>query len=100
MLGGTVRHEQTMTKVQVSSLLRRAIKRLPNESKIVGMNSLEHQVQGRPTGPVKSRDSIGLFWSEETYRITGFDRSCRPALDLVFQRVHPDDLARVRQTLY
>ena len=65
MLGGTVRHEQTMTKVQVSSLLRRAIKRLPNESKIVGMNSLEHQVQGRPTGPIKSRDSIGLFRPED-----------------------------------
>jgi PAS domain S-box-containing protein len=40
-----------------------------------------------------------MFWSEETYRITGYDRSLKPALGLVFQRVHPDDLALVRQTL-
>jgi PAS domain S-box-containing protein len=40
-----------------------------------------------------------IFWSEETYRITGYDRSVKPSLDLVFQRVHPDDLALVRQTL-
>jgi PAS domain S-box-containing protein len=52
------------------------------------------------TGSFGWNTSTGeIFWSEETYRITGFDRSCRPALDLVFQRVHPDDLALVRQTL-
>jgi PAS domain S-box-containing protein len=52
------------------------------------------------TGSFGWNTSTGeIFWSEETYRITGFDRSIRPALDLVFQRVHPDDLALVRQTL-
>lgn len=52
------------------------------------------------TGSFGWNTSTGeIFWSEETYRITGFDRSIRPALDLVFQRVHPDDLAVVRQTL-
>ncbi len=52
------------------------------------------------TGSFGWNTSTGeIFWSEETYRITGFDRSIRPALDLVFQRVHPDDLALVRLTL-
>src|ERR1700732_4002438 len=38
-----------------------------------------------------------LVWSDETYRILGFARETNPTLDLVFDRVHPDDLDRVRQ---
>ena len=38
-----------------------------------------------------------LVWSDETYRILGFTRETNPTLDLVFDRVHPDDLDRVRQ---
>src|SRR6202023_3982964 len=37
-----------------------------------------------------------LEWSDETYRILGFTRETNPTLDLVFDRVHPDDLDRVR----
>ena len=37
-----------------------------------------------------------LVWSDETYRILGFTRETNPTLDLVFDRVHPDDLGRVR----
>jgi len=38
-----------------------------------------------------------LVWSDETYRILGFTRETNPTLDLVFDRVHPDDLDRVQQ---
>src|ERR1700751_5774198 len=38
-----------------------------------------------------------LVWSDETYEILGFARQTNPTLDLVFDRVHPDDLERVRQ---
>ena len=38
-----------------------------------------------------------LVWSDETYEILGFARQTNPTLDLVFDRVHPDDLDRVRQ---
>jgi hypothetical protein len=38
-----------------------------------------------------------LVWSDETYGILGFTRETNPTLDLVFDRVHPDDLDRVRQ---
>jgi PAS domain S-box-containing protein len=37
-----------------------------------------------------------LVWSDETYRILGFARETNPTLDLVFDRIHPDDLDRVR----
>src|SRR5580692_9016687 len=38
-----------------------------------------------------------LVWSDETYRILGFTRETNPTLDLVFDRVHPEDLDRVQQ---
>ena len=40
-----------------------------------------------------------IFWSEETFRIFGFDRSIKPTLELVTQRVHPEDAERVQQFL-
>ena len=38
-----------------------------------------------------------LVWSDKTYRILGFARETNPTLDLVFDRVHPEDLDRVQQ---
>ena len=38
-----------------------------------------------------------LVWSDETYRILGFTRETNPTLDLVFDRVHPEDRDRLRQ---
>ena len=38
-----------------------------------------------------------LVWSDETYKILGFTRETNPTLDLVFDRVHPEDLVRVRE---
>jgi PAS domain S-box-containing protein len=40
-----------------------------------------------------------IFWSEETYKIFGYDRAVKPTLELVFQRTHPDDRDLVQQTL-
>ena len=40
-----------------------------------------------------------IYWSEETYNIFEQDRAVRPTLDLIFQRIHPDDRDRVQQTL-
>jgi len=36
------------------------------------------------------------FWSDQTYQILGFDRSVKPSIDLIMQRVHPDDRARLQ----
>src|SRR5712672_3581688 len=31
------------------------------------------------------------FWSDETYQIMGFDRSVKPSMELLMQRIHPED---------
>src|SRR5260370_38495087 len=40
-----------------------------------------------------------IYWSEETYNIFQHDRAVKPTLELVFQRIHPDDRDRVQQAL-
>ena len=37
-----------------------------------------------------------VFWSDETFRIFGYDPSTRPSVDAVLARAHPDDLPLVR----
>jgi PAS domain S-box-containing protein len=40
------------------------------------------------------------YWSEENYRLQGFDpRGGQPRFETFFQRLHPDDQASVRKTL-
>ena len=52
------------------------------------------------TGSFGWRVSIGeLIWSEETFRIFQYDRTTTPAVELVLQRVHPEDAALVKQTI-
>src|SRR5580704_17679134 len=41
-------------------------------------------------------DSGELDWSDETYSILGFTRETNLTLDLVFDRIHPDDRERLR----
>jgi PAS domain S-box-containing protein len=38
-----------------------------------------------------------LVWSEETRRILGFSQKTNPTLDLVFDRIHPEDRDRMEQ---
>jgi PAS domain S-box-containing protein len=40
-----------------------------------------------------------IFWSEETFRIFQYDRAMKPTVNLILQRVHPDDAALVKQTI-
>jgi PAS domain S-box-containing protein len=40
-----------------------------------------------------------LYWSEETFRIFECDRADQPTVEFVLQRTHPDDRARVQQTI-
>jgi PAS domain S-box-containing protein len=43
--------------------------------------------------------SGNLFWSDETFRIFQYDRATKPTLELIVQRVHPDDRAAVQRTI-
>jgi transcriptional regulator with PAS, ATPase and Fis domain len=40
-----------------------------------------------------------LIWSEESFRIFGYDRALRPTVQRVLERVHPEDLRRVQEAL-
>src|ERR1700751_262854 len=43
--------------------------------------------------------SGGIYWSEETSNIFEQDRAVKPTMELIFQRIHPDDRDRVQRTL-
>ena len=40
-----------------------------------------------------------IIWSDETFRIFGFDPATRPNVQLVVERTHPDDRAAVQRTI-
>jgi PAS domain S-box-containing protein len=40
-----------------------------------------------------------IIWSEETFRIFGYDKTPSVTLDTVVQRIHPEDRARAQQTI-
>jgi transcriptional regulator with GAF, ATPase, and Fis domain/HAMP domain-containing protein len=40
-----------------------------------------------------------IFWSEETFRIFQADRTTKPSMEFLLQRVHPEDRALVQQTI-
>jgi PAS domain S-box-containing protein len=39
------------------------------------------------------------IWSEETFRIFQYDRTTTPTVELILQRVHPEDVTFVKQTI-
>ena len=52
------------------------------------------------TGSFGCRLSTGeMFWSEETFRIYGYDQSTQPTVERVLQRVHPEDRALVQERI-
>jgi len=52
------------------------------------------------TGSFGWRPATGeIVWSEETYRIAGYDPGIKPTIDLVFQRIHPEDIRFAQETL-
>jgi NO-binding membrane sensor protein with MHYT domain/signal transduction histidine kinase len=52
------------------------------------------------TGSFGWRVSTGeIIWSEETFRLFQYDRTTLPTVELILQRVHPEDAALVKQTI-
>jgi PAS domain S-box-containing protein len=43
--------------------------------------------------------SGNIVWSEETFRILGYDRASNPTVEIVLKRTHPEDRAFVQETL-
>ncbi|MEA3004878.1 MAG: hypothetical protein QOI94_147, partial [Acidobacteriaceae bacterium] len=40
-----------------------------------------------------------IIWSEETFRIFQYDRTTKPTVQLILQRVHPEEVVHVKQTM-
>src|SRR5713226_4919416 len=52
------------------------------------------------TGSFGWRVSTGeVIWSEESFRIFQYERTTIPTVELILQRVHPEDAAQVKQTI-
>ncbi len=52
------------------------------------------------TGSFGWKPSTGeIIWSEETFRIFQYDRSTKPTVELVLQRVHPEDAVIGKQII-
>jgi PAS domain S-box-containing protein len=52
------------------------------------------------TGSFGWRPATGeINWSEETYQIMGYERGTKPTLELVFQRIHPEDTVLVQEAI-
>ncbi len=47
----------------------------------------------------RSVSSGHIFWSEETFRIFEYGQSIQPTVELILQRVHPEDKARVQEQI-
>jgi PAS domain S-box-containing protein len=41
-----------------------------------------------------------IYWSEETYKILGYERTMNVSGEIIMQRIHPDDRAFVRRQFY
>jgi PAS domain S-box-containing protein len=40
-----------------------------------------------------------ITWSDESYRLMGYPKTAQPTVELILNRVHPDDRSRVRETI-
>ncbi len=71
---------------------RRAERR--NEAYLAEAQRLSH------TGSFGWRPSTGeIIWSEETFRIFQYNPTTTPTVELILQRVHPEDAALVKHTI-
>ncbi len=82
----------TVMDVTEHQLLTQELRR--REAYLAEAQTLSH------TGSFGWRPDTGeIVWSDETYRIFGYDRSVKPAIDSVAQRVHPEDRADFKQVI-
>jgi PAS domain S-box-containing protein len=67
---------------------------LLNEAYLSEAQRLSH------TGSFGWRPSNGqLLWTEETFRIFQYEQTVKPTVELILQRIHPDDATLVKETI-
>jgi PAS domain S-box-containing protein len=98
--GGPTEQQQNIVE-QITHLASIAIERKQAEDAVRRSEAYLAEAQRLShTGSFGWSASTGeVFWSEETYRIAGYDPATKPTLELVFQRIHPDDVAKVQESV-
>jgi PAS domain S-box-containing protein len=82
----------TVMDVTEHELLTRELRR--REAYLAGAQSLSH------TGSFGWKPDTGeIIWSDETYRIFDYERSLKPTIDSLVQRVHPEDRADFKEVI-
>jgi formate hydrogenlyase transcriptional activator len=82
----------TVMDVTEHELLTQELRR--REAYLAGAQRLSH------TGSFGWKPETGeIVWSDETHRIFEYDRSVKPTLDSLVQRVHPEDRAVVKEVI-
>jgi signal transduction histidine kinase/GAF domain-containing protein len=86
---------------QMSHVARIAIERAETEDALRRSEaSLAAAQRLTQTGSWRWRPAMGeIEWSEQTYRIYDIDPAVRPTLELVLERVHPEDRPALRGSL-
>jgi PAS domain S-box-containing protein len=89
--GSIVKWYGTTTDIEDHKRAETALRR--SEAYLAEAQRLSH------TGSFAWNVSRGeVLWSDEMYRLLGFDRATKSTLELLFQRVHPEDRAFVQAT--
>src|SRR5471030_666473 len=90
--GNIVKWYGVVTDIEDRKRVEEALRR--NEHYLAEAQRLSH------TGSFGWKPDDGeIIWSEETYRIFEYDRTVRPTVNSVVQRVHPDDRALAQQVI-
>ena len=79
---------ESRDRMKIESLLRRSEAYLAEAQRL----SLTGSFGWKPS-------TSEIIWSEETFRIFQYDRTTKPNVELIFGRVHPEDIASVQQTI-
>jgi PAS domain S-box-containing protein len=81
-------HAENAERKQAEEALRRS------ETYLAEAQRLSH------TGSFGWKVATGeILWSEETFRIFEYDPKTKPTVELILQRVHPDDATLVKETI-
>jgi PAS domain-containing protein len=89
------------TLASVADSIAQGIERKQTEEKIRQSEAYLDEAQRLShTGSFGLSVSNGeIFWSEETFRIFECDRAVKPTLELVLQRIHPEDVFFVQEAI-
>jgi len=92
--------KETMTLYGRLAVSLVAVRRLSAEKLLRSEAYLSEAQRLSHTGSFgRSLVSGEIYWSDETYRIFELDRSVKPTLELLFERIHPDDRHHVQKAI-